>query len=145
MKALATLVLATLASAAVAQSSLPACDQQADDVEILGTFKNWLPLKSREGQTDVYVFYSGHGLPSDDGASLYLLPHGVDRQFLDRTAIKQWELVSALQAVSPKSVTLFMDACYSGADPYGRNALGQRTTDRDPAQGLGLSCQLHRH
>ena len=35
-------------------------DQQADDVEILGAFKNWLPLKSRKGQTDVYVFYSGH-------------------------------------------------------------------------------------
>ena len=89
-------------------------DQQADDVEILGAFKNWLPLKSRKGQTDVYVFYSGHGLPSDDGGSLYLLPHGVDRQFLDRTAIKQSEIVSALQAVNPKSVTLFIDACYSG-------------------------------
>ena len=98
-------------------------DQQADDVEILGAFKNWLPLKARKGQTDVYVFYSGHGLPSDDGASLYLLPHGVDRQFLDRTAIKQSELISALQAVSPKSVTLFMDACYSGQIRTGETLL----------------------
>jgi hypothetical protein len=98
-------------------------DQQADDVEILSAFKNWLPLKSRKGQTDVYVFYSGHGLPSDDGGSLYLLPHGVDRQFLDRTAIKQSELISALQAVSPKSVTLFMDACYSGQIRTGETLL----------------------
>lgn len=98
-------------------------DQQADDVEILGAFKNWLPLKVRKGKTDVYVFYSGHGLPSDDGASLYLLPHGVDRQFLDRTAIEQSELVSALQAVSPKSVTLFMDACYSGQIRTGETLL----------------------
>jgi len=123
MKAFATLVLAAIASAAVAQSSLPACDQQADDVEILGAFKNWLPLKSRKGQTDVYMFYSGHGLPSDDGASLYLLPHGVDRQFLDRTAIKQSELISALQAVNPRSVTLFMDACYSGQIRTGETLL----------------------
>jgi len=98
-------------------------DQQADDVEILSTFKNWLPFKARKGLTDVYVFYSGHGLPSDDGASLYLLPHGVDRQFLERTAIKQSELVSALQAVSPKSVTLFMDACYSGQIRTGETLL----------------------
>jgi len=98
-------------------------DQQADDVEILGAFKNWLPLKAKRGQTDVYVFYSGHGLPSDDGASLYFLPHGVDRQFLDRTAIKQAEIVSALQAVSPKSVTLFLDACYSGQSRGGETLL----------------------
>jgi hypothetical protein len=98
-------------------------DQEADDVGILGAIQNWLPLKARKGQTDVYVFYSGHGLPSDDGASLYLLPHGVDRQFLDRTAIKQSELVSALQAGNPKSVTLFMDACYSGQIRTGETLL----------------------
>jgi WD40 repeat protein len=98
-------------------------DQEADDVGILGAMQNWLPLKARKGQTDVYVFYSGHGLPSDDGASLYLLPHGVDRQFLDRTAIKQSELVSALQAANPKSVTLFMDACYSGQIRTGETLL----------------------
>jgi hypothetical protein len=98
-------------------------DQQADDVEILSALKNWLPLKAKRGQTDIYVFYSGHGLPSDDGASLYFLPHGVDRQFLDRTAIKQAEVVSALQAVSPKSVTLFLDACYSGQSRGGETLL----------------------
>jgi len=98
-------------------------DQQADDIEILGAFRNWLPLKAKRGQTDVYVFYSGHGLPSDDGASLYFLPHGVDRQFLDRTAIKQAEIISALEAVSPKSVTLFLDACYSGQSRGGETLL----------------------
>jgi osmotically-inducible protein OsmY len=98
-------------------------DEQADDVAILGAFKNWLPLKSRGAKTDVYVFYSGHGYPSDDGTSLYFLPYGVDRQFLDRTAIKQSEIVSALQAVSPRSVTLFLDACYSGQSRTGETLL----------------------
>jgi hypothetical protein len=98
-------------------------DQEADDIGILGAIQNWLPLKARKGQTDVYVFYSGHGLPSDDGGSLYLLPHGVDRQFLVRTAINQSELVSALQAANPKSVTLFMDACYSGQIRTGETLL----------------------
>jgi len=98
-------------------------DQEADDVEILGAFKNWLPLKARKGQTDVYVFFSGHGLPSDDGSNLYMLPHGVDKQFLDRTAIKQSELIASLQAVSPRSVTMFMDACYSGQIRTGETLL----------------------
>ena len=98
-------------------------DDKADDIEILGAFKNWLPVKTRKGQTDVYVFYSGHGYPSDDGASLYFLPHGVDRQFLDRSAIKQSDIVLALQAVVPKSVTLFLDACYSGQSRTGETLL----------------------
>ena len=98
-------------------------DDKADDIEILGAFKNWLPLKTRKGLTDVYVFYSGHGYPSDDGASLYFLPHGVDRQFLDRSAIKQSDIVQALQAVVPKSVTLFLDACYSGQSRTGETLL----------------------
>jgi hypothetical protein len=98
-------------------------DQEANDIDILGAFKNWLPLKTRKGQTDVYVFYSGHGLPSDDGANLYVLPHGVDRQFLERTAIKQSELIASLQAVSPRSVTMFMDACYSGQIRTGETLL----------------------
>jgi uncharacterized caspase-like protein len=80
-------------------------------------------LKTRKGQTDVYVFFSGHGLPSDDGSNLYMLPHGVDRQFLDRTAIKQSELIASLQAVSPRSVTMFMDACYSGQSRTGETLL----------------------
>ena len=98
-------------------------DQEADQVEVLSAFKNWLPLKTRKGQTDVYVFYSGHGLPSDDGSNLYMLPHGVDRQFLNETAIKQSVLIAALQAASPRSVTMFMDACYSGQSRTGETLL----------------------
>jgi len=98
-------------------------DQEADQVEVLSAFKNWLPLKTRKGLTDVYVFYSGHGLPSDDGSNLYMLPHGVDRQFLNETAIKQSVLITALQAVSPRSVTMFMDACYSGQSRTGETLL----------------------
>ena len=89
-------------------------DDGADDVEILQAFQNWLPLKVKKGKTDVYVFFSGHGYPSEDGKGLYFLPYGVDKNYMDRTAVKQKEVVSALQAVQPKSVTMFIDSCYSG-------------------------------
>ena len=51
-------------------------DEGADDVEIYKAFQNWLPVKVKKGKTDVYVFYSGHGYPGQDGNSLYILPHG---------------------------------------------------------------------
>jgi uncharacterized caspase-like protein len=52
-----------------------------------------------------------------------MLPHGVDRQFLNETAIKQSVLITALQAASPRSVTMFMDACYSGQSRTGETLL----------------------
>jgi len=98
-------------------------DDGADDVEILGAFKNWLPLKVKKQKTDVYVFYSGHGLPSDDGKSLYLMPFSVDKNFIERTAINQQEIIAALQAAQPKSVTMFLDSCYSGQTRSGETLL----------------------
>ena len=89
-------------------------DDGAEDVDILQAFQNWLPLVVKKGKTDVYVFFSGHGYPSDDGKGLYFLPYGVDKNFMERTAVKQKEVVSALQAVQPKTVTIFIDSCYSG-------------------------------
>ena len=94
-------------------------DDGADDIEMLNAFQNWLPLKVNKGKTDVYVFYSGHGYPSQDGSSLYFLPFNVDKQYLDRTSVKQKEVVAALQKVQAKSVTMFIDACYSGQSRNG--------------------------
>ena len=98
-------------------------DEEADELEILKAFENWLPPQVTKNMTDVYVFYSGHGLPSPDGQSLYFLPYGVDKQYLARTAVGQKEVVSALVASKPKSVTMFIDACYSGQTRGGETLL----------------------
>jgi hypothetical protein len=88
-------------------------DTDADDVAIYQAFKTWLPGRVRAG-TDVYVYYSGHGLPTADGQGLYLLPQRAHRDFIDKTAITQAEINAAIQAAKPRSVTVFLDACYSG-------------------------------
>ena len=98
-------------------------DEKADAAEILRAFRNWLPTRVNKGKTDVYVFYSGHGLPSQDGNSLYFLPHEADRDLLDRTAITQSEIVEAVQRANPKSVTMFIDSCYSGQTRTGETLL----------------------
>jgi hypothetical protein len=88
-------------------------DADAEEVEIIKAFKTWLPSRVKS-TTDVYVYYSGHGLPTQDGQGLYLLPPRADRDFISRTAIQFQEINADLQAAKPKSVTIFMDACYSG-------------------------------
>jgi hypothetical protein len=88
-------------------------DADAEEIEIIKTFKSWLPSRVKQ-TTDVYVFYSGHGLPTQDGQGLYLLPPRAHSDFISRTAIQFQELTADIQVAKPKSVTIFMDACYSG-------------------------------
>ena len=94
-------------------------DDKADDIDIYRTLENWLPLNVVQNKTDVYFFYSGHGLPSSDGKTLYVLPYGVDRDFLERTAVSKEFLVSSVQKVKPRSAVFFLDSCYSGSSRTG--------------------------
>ena len=89
-------------------------DDGADDVEIYKAFQNWLPVKVNKGKTDVYVFYSGHGYPGQDGNSLYILPYGADKDLISKTAISQQEIITSIQNTQPRTVTMFLDSCYSG-------------------------------
>ncbi len=97
-------------------------DGDASEVGIYKAFKTWLPSKVRSS-TDVYVFYSGHGLPTSDGKGLYLLPQQTDRDLISKTAIQMQEVISDIQSTKPKSVTLFLDACYSGQSRTGETLI----------------------
>ncbi len=88
-------------------------DADAEQTEIYRTFKSWLPSRVK-ASTDIYVFYSGHGLPSEDGKQLYLLPTRAERDFLNETAVSQEKIIALIKATNPKSVTFFLDSCYSG-------------------------------
>ena len=94
-------------------------DKSADDIDIYRTLENWLPLNVVQNKTDVYIFYSGHGFPSSDGKALYVLPYGVDRDFLERTAVSEEFIVSSVQKVKPRSAVFFLDSCYSGSSRTG--------------------------
>tara|TARA_B100001093_G_scaffold518310_1_gene602708 strand:- start:89 stop:2329 length:2241 start_codon:yes stop_codon:yes gene_type:complete len=74
----------------------------------------WLPGKIVEGETDLILFFSGHGLASSDGKEKYILPSNVDPDLLSRTALSRKELFNLITKLKPKSVTMFFDTCYSG-------------------------------
>ena len=95
-------------------------DSDADQTEIYRAFKAWLPAHAN-ATTDVYVYYSGHGLPSIDGQTLYLLPQRADRDLIEETAISQTKINAALQSAKAKSVTIFLDSCYSGVGRTGQS------------------------
>ncbi len=89
-------------------------NENANAVEIFLATENFLRRKIQKDVTDVYIFYAGHGLATDDGSEMYLLPYDGAPQLLERTAISRKQLFNDIAASNPKSVTVFLDTCYSG-------------------------------
>ena len=89
-------------------------DEDASLIKSISTINKWLPSKIKKNQTELIIFFAGHGLASNDGKELYLLPQDSDPDLLSRTALSRTELFEQIIKLSPKSVTMFMDTCYSG-------------------------------
>ena len=89
-------------------------DEEAKLIKFFSILEKWLPGVAGSGGKDIYVFYAGHGLSSNDGKELYLLTHDSDPDLLKRTAIMRSDLFSLINDQKPKSVTIFFDTCYSG-------------------------------
>jgi uncharacterized caspase-like protein len=88
-----------------------------EEVSIVNTKKTlvrWLKNRTVENKTDVYLFYSGHGLASLEEQDLYLLPYEGDPDFLNYSSLKRKEIFNDINEHLPRSVTVFLDTCYSG-------------------------------
>ncbi len=90
-------------------------DSGASEREILTALKVWLPTAVKPDTTDLYVFYAGHGMPTADGSSAYLVPYDGDVRLLEDTAISRKRFFDEIGAARPRSATFFFDNCYSGA------------------------------
>ena len=86
----------------------------ADRIDITRAIKTWLLKRTVTDKTDIYVFFAGHGLATDDGKGMYLLPYDGVPDLLEDSAIQRKELFADIQATKPRSVTVFLDTCYSG-------------------------------
>ena len=81
---------------------------------------NWLNgvLKSYRGEAKAIFYYAGHGVPNESNKSAYLLP--IDGFGSDlTTGYKLDDLYASLGDVESQGVTIFLDACFSGAKREG--------------------------
>ncbi len=71
-------------------------------------------LNIYKGDAKVIFYYAGHGIPDEKNKSAYLLP--VDGYGSDvTTGYSLEDLYKTLGSLPSKSVTVFLDACFSGA------------------------------
>jgi len=97
--------------------------QESDGIGIWKSLEQWLPSKVDKNKSNVYVYFAGHGLASEDGKDAYLMPYDGDTSMLSRTAIPRKDVISGLDSLKARSVTLFMDTCYSGSAKGGKQTL----------------------
>lgn len=69
------------------------------------------------GQTDLYVYYSGHGVPMpgpDGSKDVFLIPYDVGKDWISEDGYSLNKLYRDLAQLKARSVTVILDACFSG-------------------------------
>jgi len=73
----------------------------------------WLARRTITDETHIIVYYAGHGAPDVKSATAYLIPFDIDPNYA-KTGFSLNSLYSSLSGLNAKSVTVFLDACFSG-------------------------------
>ena len=105
---------ATLKLGVPEENVMELINDRADRTELKIATKSWLKKAVSSGQSDVFVFFAGHGMASDDGNNMFLLPYDGAPELLEESAIRRDMLFGDIDATNPRSVTVFLDTCYSG-------------------------------
>ncbi len=97
----------------------------------------------RPGESDVVVFYSGHGVPGREDRRGYLLPVDANPDTPEINGYPVDLLYENLAKIEARSVTVLLDACFSGESPegmlIGQEASPVHVTPKVPAVAQGLT------
>lgn len=80
-----------------------------------GQLYNWV----KRGESDVYVFYSGHGAPDPSTGKAFLLGSDINPNYMSINGYPAQQLYENLAQVPARSVTVVLDACFSGVTDEG--------------------------
>jgi hypothetical protein len=80
-----------------------------------GQLYNWV----KPTVSNVYIYYAGHGVPGGDKGNAYLVPTDANAQSIGLSGYPLETLYSNLGKLPAKSVTVILEACFSGASQAG--------------------------
>lgn len=72
----------------------------------------------KQGVSDVFVYYSGHGAPGLKDKKGYIVPVDCDPQYVEQGGYSLDLLYSNISKLNAKSITIITDACFSGAEIF---------------------------
>lgn len=94
-------------------------DEEATLSRLNSVFRTKLKNMIVPGKSDVFVFYSGHGVPDVNKKEPYLAPYGLDPADVENTGYVLKDLYEQLARIDAKSVTVAIDSCFSGSSEGG--------------------------
>lgn len=77
-----------------------------------------LAQKVIPGKTDVFIYYSGHGVPMSDGSDVHIIPYDVSKPLINKYGFSLNKMYENLALLNAKSVTVILDACFSGGSRH---------------------------
>ena len=95
---------------------------KTDDAATLGELKavfdkgGWLGKNAGKANSEIYIYFSGHGVPDADGKQAYLLPYDGNPNYAFSTAYRLEQFYDNLSQIKAKNITVFLDSCFSGAN-----------------------------
>ncbi|MDD2230009.1 MAG: caspase family protein [Candidatus Cloacimonetes bacterium] len=95
---------------------------KTDDAATLSEFKTvfdpngWLSRNAGSKDSEIFIYYSGHGAPDPNGKKTYLLPYDGNPNYASISGYDLEQLYANLQLLKVKQISLFLDSCFSGAN-----------------------------
>ncbi len=80
-----------------------------------GQLHDW----ARPNESNVFVYYSGHGAPDPGTGNAYLVPSDADPNYLSQNGYPVSQLYENLSKVQAGSVTVLLESCFSGVSEGG--------------------------
>jgi len=84
-----------------------------------GNHKGQLYKWMKPGISKVFVYYAGHGAPDLENGEAYFVPVDAHPQLLKVQGYRLQTFYDNLSKLNAKSLTVVLDACFSGATPKG--------------------------
>jgi hypothetical protein len=78
----------------------------------------WLARRAKP-DSDVFVFFAGHGMAEVEEFVPYLLPVDADPDYIRHTAFPVDRLIESLAGLEVRHTTVFLDACFGGLSREG--------------------------
>ncbi|MBI5199289.1 MAG: caspase family protein [Nitrospirae bacterium] len=97
-------------------------DSKATKSQIEGHLKGYLPTNV-EKETNLYIYFAGHGLPDIEKGNAYLVPYDGDTRFITQTGYKLNDFYEDLNKLNIQRTYVFLDACFSGTQARGEKML----------------------
>lgn len=94
-------------------------DHEASLAAFKRVFEEQLPNWVRAEKSDVFVYYSGHGVPDPESQEAFFAPYDCNPTYAKSTGYKVKEFYKRLAKLKARNVTAVIDACFSGSSDKG--------------------------